>query len=453
MTRAIFIISMLLAAGMLVVAQQNPETPLLTTTVGVSENSLKCTQCHSGMQPGLVKSWEQSLHAKKGIGCFECHQAAPKESDAISNHYGFTISVLVTPKDCARCHQKQAVSFAESRHSQSGAMLEKIDRLRADRFLAEIVEGPPAMVNGCRGCHGTRVVLATDTKRPIAETYPNFGIGRLNPDGSMGSCVACHPRHDFSMSRVRNAETCGRCHSGPNHPQLEIWRASKHGAGFSDTSRHLDNSQRPLVTGKDNVLLPNCVTCHLGEVRGDAVAQTHNPGERISWQNAFAVSRHTSDWEDKRERMQSVCLCCHGTSYAQSFFTQYDRGIHWYNKAFGKPSSQIMRELREGKKLTSVPLDEKVERDWWKIWHQAGRRSRMGVSMMGAGYVQWQGFFDTSQDFFYEFLPAAEVLQPGIIASLSDSPFHHWLKKSDWSEADVRSMIEKNWQEYRSDQQ
>ena len=41
--------------------------------------------------------------------------------------------------------------------------------------------------------------------RPIlaASSWPNTGIGRLNLDGSRGSCSACHSRHDFSPRRAR----------------------------------------------------------------------------------------------------------------------------------------------------------------------------------------------------------------------------------------------------------
>ena len=33
-----------------------------------------------------------------------------------------------------------------------------------------------------------------------SSTWPNTGIGRLNLDGSLGSCSACHSRHDFSRA-------------------------------------------------------------------------------------------------------------------------------------------------------------------------------------------------------------------------------------------------------------
>ncbi len=31
-------------------------------------------------------------------------------------------------------------------------------------------------------------------------------IGRINPDGSRGSCSACHTRHSFSIAQERYGE-------------------------------------------------------------------------------------------------------------------------------------------------------------------------------------------------------------------------------------------------------
>ena len=57
-------------------------------------------------------------------------------------------------------------------------------------------------------------------------TWPNTGIGRINPDGSAGSCSACHTRHSFSKAQAREPQTCGKCHLGPDHPQMEIYQES-----------------------------------------------------------------------------------------------------------------------------------------------------------------------------------------------------------------------------------
>ena len=62
-----------------------------------------------------------------------------------------------------------------------------------------------AAVNGCWQCHGSEVKVLPTQLDPA--TWPNSGIGRLNPDGSEGSCNACHTRHSF----------LGRAGASPRH--------------------------------------------------------------------------------------------------------------------------------------------------------------------------------------------------------------------------------------------
>ena len=82
-------------------------------------------------------------------------------------------------------------------------------------MLAEVVEGyvefshdgekispSPVAVSGCLQCHGSEVKVLENGKLDPA-TWPNTGMGRLNPDGSKGSCSACHVRHNFSLAQAR----------------------------------------------------------------------------------------------------------------------------------------------------------------------------------------------------------------------------------------------------------
>ena len=99
-------------------------------------------------------------------------------------------------------------------------------------------------VNGCWQCHGSiikflrddeGVVLTSGSERkPVIDpdSWPNSGMGRLNPDGSKGSCHACHSRHAFQASLSRQPENCGKCHMGPDHPQIEVYNESKHGIAY-----------------------------------------------------------------------------------------------------------------------------------------------------------------------------------------------------------------------------
>jgi hypothetical protein len=56
--------------------------------------------------------------------------------------------------------------------------------------------------------------------------------GRPNSDGTLGTCTACHTRHTASVEVARLPSTCGQCHLGPDHSQIEIYEESKHGVLF-----------------------------------------------------------------------------------------------------------------------------------------------------------------------------------------------------------------------------
>ena len=245
------------------VARKKAESGEAAAHVAVPASSKRCIECHVKLSPGIIDHWEGSTHAVKGVGCVECHEASHEDVDAF-DHYGETIATVVTPKDCGRCHKTETEEFLASHHAKAGNILASLDN-----FLAETVEGARVPFNphsktpgmevdvvngmasvnvGCRQCHGSKIALEgkdgslitvdelqpddkgiptnveavalvkkDDNGRPVLHdgSWPNTGIGRLNLDGSRGSCSACHSRHDFSPRRARQPENCGKCHLGP----------------------------------------------------------------------------------------------------------------------------------------------------------------------------------------------------------------------------------------------
>jgi len=187
----------------------------------ISSANKKCIDCHikKDVGEGQVNDWKHSRHAEKGIGCIECHKADAKDADAYK-HEGFIVATIVSPKDCSKCHEEEAKEFQASHHAQAAKFIGSLDNI-----LGNIVEGPAAANSGCRQCHGSEVKVLAGGKLDPA-TWPNTGVGRVNPDGSKGSCTACHMRHSFSRAQARQPENCGRCHMGPDHPQMEIYTES-----------------------------------------------------------------------------------------------------------------------------------------------------------------------------------------------------------------------------------
>lgn len=447
----------------------------------IPASSQHCVTCHQQSTPGIIDHWKGSTHARKAIGCVECHQAEKGDADAF-DHYGAVIATVVTPRDCSRCHKEVFDEFERSHHAHAGNILASLDN-----FLAETVEGARApfnphsptpgkpgidMVNGmasantgCQQCHGSKVGLqSTDGKiitvddlkpgpdgkptnseaaarilkdangRPLfhASTWPNTGIGRLNLDGSLGSCSACHSRHDFSPRRARQPENCGKCHLGPDHPQKEIYEESKHGVAYRDLREKMNLDAPKWILGKDYTQAPTCATCHMSGNTRNGGKVTHDPGERISWTNRPPISlvmdtdiNHkvvtetdpakraalvTDTAEAKRTRMKNVCGHCHTPDYVNAFYKQYDDFVVLFNEKFAKPGQAIMKSLRDQQLLTKTEFDEEIEWTWFYLWHHEGRRARHGASMMAPDYAHWHGMYEVAERFYMQLIPQAREI-------------------------------------------
>lgn len=496
------------------VARKQSETSRRHGGHVVPDSSKNCVACHQEGTPGIIDHWKGSTHAAKGVGCVECHQAEAGEPDAFV-HYGATIATIVTPKDCARCHKEVAEEFSRSHHAAGGNILASLDN-----FLAETVEGHrqpfnphgPTMgmqvdkVNGmasantgCQQCHGSKVALQSvdgklitrDDLKPDANgkptnkellekimkdkngkpifhssTWPNTGIGRLNLDGSLGSCSACHSRHDFSPRRARQPENCGKCHLGPDHPQKEIYEESKHGVAYRDLREQMNLDAPKWVLGKDYSQAPTCATCHMSGHSRNGGKITHDPGERISWTNRPPISlmmdtdkNHkvvtetdpakrreliAHSWEAKRNNMKAVCSHCHSPDYITAFYKQYDDFVILYNEKFAKPGTSIMKALRDQKLITKTEFDEEIEWTWFYLWHHEGRRARHGASMMAPDYAHWHGMYEVADRFYMKFIPQArEIAQhaakdgkkaeaDAVLKAIDDvltRPEHQWFEK------------------------
>ncbi|MFT6833088.1 MAG: hypothetical protein ACJAZN_003269, partial [Planctomycetota bacterium] len=85
-----------------------PMHPAVAQAIGlpeISEISRECVDCHKKESVGLYQQWGSSKHYRGNVGCYECHMADRTDADAFL-HYDRMISVIVSPKDCARCHSK-----------------------------------------------------------------------------------------------------------------------------------------------------------------------------------------------------------------------------------------------------------------------------------------------------------------------------------------------------------
>ncbi len=403
-----------------IMAFMNAGTVFGFTLKTLSVESETCIACHKVDSTSIYEQWGSSKHFRANVGCYECHMAQEGEPDAFE-HFGEMISILVTPKDCARCHEKEVDEFSSSHHAKGGRILGSLDNI-----LAEVVEGnnglvtegfphgvSAAAVNGCWQCHGSIVKTLPDGKLDPA-TWPNTGIGRINPDGSEGACSSCHSRHEFSVAQARTPDTCGKCHMGPDHPQLEIFNESKHGIAYHANVDKMNLDSPKWVVGEDYDAAPTCATCHMSATVDQPV--THDIGLRISWNNrpAISVRPEVSDakmglpgkdipWQERRANMNNVCISCHNQNFVDAFYIQYDALIDLYHEKFAKPGLALYNAAQP--LLRKPKFSNKIDFVWFEIWHHEGRRARHGASMMGPDYTHWHGTYEIARNFYTEYIP------------------------------------------------
>jgi hypothetical protein len=466
---AVLSIAIVVVLGYVVFTERAQE--LEERKIVVKADSAGCVRCHgyadgqgAGNTPGIVKHWEASVHASQGVGCVDCHGVLPSgevedivnpryvvkttwdkrsglkavelvmkagkplERPDLWDHEGAKMITDVSPRACARCHEKEAEEFFNSRHSSAAQFVGSIDN-----FLGRFAEGPAAANNGCQQCHGSVIRVAggsVNYKPPIyaSDTWPNTGMGRVNADGSWGSCSACHSRHEFSAELARRPENCGKCHMGPDHPQIEVFNESKHGIAYRKNERvmKLDLPGGKWVLGKDYAQAPVCSTCHMGPVAPHGnypgLTLTHDVGSRISWTLRPKVSIKPAgitapdgavilkDPEGRRADMKQVCLACHSENWVNNFYVQFDQAIELHNNKYAKPAVAIYDFLKKEGIIDNIPMNEEMDYLFFEIWHHEGRRARHGASMMGPDYVQWHGFYELSRNMYTHFLPLAQEL-------------------------------------------
>lgn len=392
-----------------------------------------CIKCHELKTPGLHKMWRQGKMGQAGVNCYDCHKAEKKTDKAPGNpagydHRGFWITTIVSPKDCSRCHKDQFDQQQVSHHAKAADILNS-----SDNYLGTVVGGPAAVNTGCRQCHGSNVNVLKDGKLD-PNTWPNTGIGRINPDGSKGSCSACHTRHRFSKEQARRPDACGKCHLGPDHPQIEVFNESKHGILYQAFRDKLNMDRGDWVVGIDYQDAATCATCHISATPNQAA--THDVGDRISWTLRPVVSKKLTHWKERRDKMKDVCRQCHGDLMVEGHYNQFDSLVELYNNKFAIPATNVRQKLTDMGKLTKVDFDDHLDWIYYELWHHEGRRGRHGAAMMGPDYAWWHGMYEVAKHFYEKFIPEVERVMGGkdqaapILNELVfKDPYHRWYKE------------------------
>jgi nitrate/TMAO reductase-like tetraheme cytochrome c subunit len=433
----------------------------------------ECLNCHSTLHPGIVGSWQKSRHARvtlleasnvEGlgkkvsfdrdvpdglknvvVGCAECHTVEPKTHADTFEHNGYEIHVVVSPKDCATCHKNEAVQYQDNLMSQAygNLMGNSLYRMLVDSVNSVpsgFGAGPPVRgdltdADSCLYCHGTKMTVSGVRSRetelgpmefPVISGWPNQGVGRINPDGSKGSCTSCHSRHDFSVEMARKPYACKECHGGPDVPAYKVYETSKHGNIFSAAQKEWDFNNTGWTVGKD-FTAPTCAACHISllvNAEGKVVAsRTHEMKDRLPWRIFGLVYAHPHPKEADtsiirnadglplptcfgagvsenflrtkeqmaaaQQKMQSICLTCHAQSWVDGHWGRFVNTIESTNSAVFSATKIMLdawgRGLATNHSKAGSLFDESIEKLWTDVWLIYANSVRFASAMGGGG--------------------------------------------------------------------
>jgi hydroxylamine dehydrogenase len=342
----------------------------------------KCAECHVRQQYSVVHEYEMSAHARQGVNCLDCHQPATGQTG--QDHHGFTIVAKLTAGNCRSCHEEVYQQFLRSRHAatswaavygEQGLTPEQVEF--AEKYQPGGVKRPPhpfvklegasAMTSGCAACHS---------------------VGRPNDDGTIGTCTVCHTRHTSSVAIARLPTTCGQCHMGPDHSQLEIYEESRHGVLFEAQRERLNLDAAPDALTTRDMFVPTCATCHMSGINGLAV--THDPSERLSYFLADPITTERPNHALAQANMKRVCSQCHTSAIVDRVYAEAEQVVASTNERV-KNAKSIVDAMRAEGLVAGEPFTNPVDFLYFDLWHYDGRTSKHGAFMGGADFVQWHG--------------------------------------------------------------
>ena len=383
--RSVFIavvVAFALIVSAFLVNRARPRVETDQPSASLVRASGKCAECHSQQQYSVVHEYEMSRHAQRGINCLECHQPAAGQQK--KEHHGFVVATKLSAGNCRSCHESIYQEFLRSRHAapswaavfgEAGLKPEQVDF--SERFQPGgtrrpphpliAIEGGSATTSGCAQCHS---------------------VGRPNDDGTIGTCTACHTRHTASVAIARLPATCGQCHLGPDHSQLEIYEESKHGVMFHAQERLLKLDAPPKSLTTRDMFVPTCATCHMSGINGQKV--THDPSERLSYYLADPITKPRPNHDRGQAAMKQICTQCHAPALIDRVYAEAEKVVATTNQRV-QTASDIMTSLRKDGVLSGTPFSQPIDFVYFDLWHYDGRTSKHGAFMGGADFIQWHG--------------------------------------------------------------
>jgi len=387
-----------------------------------------CVDCHKKETPSMVADWQASAHSKKDVVCSTCHGEEHKSAS------DFAKAQIPTPELCGTCHDEKLQQFKRGKHSVAWLAMKVMPTAHAQ---------PVAMMEGMKGCGGCHKVglKNEEAMRELRAQGSGFGLA---------SCDACHTRHLFSVKEARQPQACQTCHMGFDHPQWEMYSASKHGV------RYLLKQNKTLP---ESVAAPTCQTCHMQ--KGDHEVRTAwgflavrlpmpedkqwaanratilqalgvldpdgKPTARLDIVRVGQVARlNQADWQKERDKMTRVCIKCHSQTFAAFQLTKGDEMIRAADQLMAEAIRTVAALYKDGvlKKpdnykylfpdlLTFHDAPTPIEQRLFVMYLEHRMRTFQGTFHANPDYALWYGWSEMKRD-LSEIKTIAEEMRRGI---------------------------------------
>jgi hydroxylamine dehydrogenase len=361
----------------------------------------------------VVSDWRLSKHSSNDVNCSVCHgdqHMSAQDVDQVN---------IPTPETCGLCHGSRVQEFTGGKHAKAWAAMNAMPTAHWQPM--ELMEG----MKGCGGCH--KIGLKTEAE---VKQLKNQGAGF-----GLASCDACHTRHIFSTVEAKQPQACRTCHMGIDHPQWEMYSASKHGV------RYLLKQVGKLP---EEAAAPTCQTCHMQDgnhavrtawgflavrlpmpqdetwaadritvLQGLGVLDPEgNPTARLDVVKAADVARLTQeDWEKERGKMLAVCSRCHSGSFARGELEKGDRMIKEADHLMAQGIRTVAGLYRDGvipkpeqyaypfpDLLTFHDAPTVIEQRLFLMFLEHRMRTFQGAFHANPDYALWYGWSEMQRD-------------------------------------------------------
>ena len=375
--------------------------------------SQDCVECHAKTTPQIVSDWKQSEHCGEKVTCADCHGKGHTTASDVAK------ATIPTPETCADCHDDRVREFKRGKHALAWASMKAMPTAHWQPMA--LTEG----MKGCGGCH--KLGLKTEAElKELKKAGAGFGVA---------SCDACHTRHLFSVKEARQPQACQTCHMGFDHPQWEMYSASKHGV------RYLLKQNGTLPK---EVAAPTCQTCHMHqgnhEVRTawgflavrlpmpeDAqwaadratilqalgvLDPAGKPTGRLEVVKAADVARLTQEaWEKERAKMLGICNTCHSKNFAAAELAKGDGMIKEADRLMAEAIRTVSGLYKDGvipkpasyahgfpDLLAFHDAPTEIEQKLFVMFLKHRMRTFQGTFHANPDYAFWYGWSELKRD-------------------------------------------------------